>query len=223
MIKTLILFIGAFILLTGCTDPVNKTISEFKKNELSKTLNECGGLNAKYNYKLMSYGKLNLVVENKQPDKDEIVLVVEMVKEVVKDKPIQINNIYQYNKETFVFKKYSYFLDEKNEKHWAKDELSKYTYKDFCADELPRRKNLSSEGNTFINAKLKFDKYNSISNTNIDHEAFKIMVNSDNDLYVADDQYPVRMKYCLKNSQFGFIASFFATGERELEFNEKCK
>jgi hypothetical protein len=48
------------------------------------------------------------------------------------------------------------------------------------------------------------------------------MVSSDNDLYVAEDQYAVGMKYCLKNSQFGFIESFFTTGERELEFNKKC-
>ena len=210
------------LLLFGCSDPVNKAISEFKKSELSKTLNECGGLNATYNYKVINYGKLKLEKTTGQPSEDESVLVVEMTKELVKDKPIQIHHIFRYNKETFIFKKSSYFLDEKNEKFWTKDELKEYSSDDFCKDKIPQLKVSSPPVSNYLNMTILFNKYVNIAATGIDKEEFKNIINNDKNLYLAYDRPPLMSKYCLQNSQFGLIVRYFAFGDVKLEFDENC-
>ena len=213
-----IIFLLIFLLF-GCTDPVNKAISEFKKSELSKTLNECGGLNATYTYKVINYGKLKLEKTTGQPSEDESVLVVEMTKELVKDKPIQIHHIFRYNKETFIFKKYNYFLDEKNEKFWTKDELKEYSSDDFCKDKIPQVK-FSPTVNYYLNMKILFDKYVGIAATGINKEEFKSLVDNDKNLYLAKD-VNVFAVYCLKNSNVGFVVRYFVEGA-DLEFLEDC-
>jgi hypothetical protein len=209
------------LLLFGCSDPVNKAISEFKKSELSKTLNECGGLNATYTYKVINYGKLKLEKTTGQPPEDESVLVVEMIKELVKGKPVQIHHIFRYNKETFIFKKYSIFWDEKNEKFWTKDELKEYSSDDFCKDKIPQVKVSSPPVANSINMEILYDKYVNIATSGIDKEEFKNIINNDKNLYLVYDT-PLMSKYCLQKSQFGLDIGYSALGIKNLDLHENC-
>jgi hypothetical protein len=136
MNKLSILLIGALI---GCSDPVNKALSEFKKSDISKELNECGGLSAKYSYNITNFHKLNLVEEPDSPSKDEPVLVVEITKEIVKNKPIHLNYIIRFNNQSYIFEKYSYYFPKKNDLIWNKNGLANYNYKyqDFCNNKIP--------------------------------------------------------------------------------------
>jgi hypothetical protein len=48
--KYFLIILSFFI--ASCSDPVNQAISEFKKSNLAKSLFNCGGVTAKYEYKV---------------------------------------------------------------------------------------------------------------------------------------------------------------------------
>jgi hypothetical protein len=145
------LIIALFLMLSGCGDPVNKAISEFKKTPLSKELNACGGLNGKFAYKVVKFNQLKVVDDINNPLNDEPVLVVEIVKELVKGKPVQINNIYRFNDQTLIFKKKSFYIAEQNLKYWKDEDFESYSYEMFCKDEPPLRNNKPSISESSLN------------------------------------------------------------------------
>jgi hypothetical protein len=221
------LIFAFFLILSGCGDPVNKTISEFKKNNLSKVLNDCGGLNGKFTYKVVKFNQLKLVDDIDSPLNDELVLVVEIVKELIKDKPIQINNIYRFNDQTFVFKKKSFYFDQKNDRFWKKDELKDYSFNDFCNDKIPQIKISSQPVSNEIKMELLISKFAAIVSKGIGMEEFQRLVDSEEILYVAEGEGGIgNMKFCMRNSQLGFIMNYLPTGAGtvdELIPIENCK
>jgi hypothetical protein len=139
MYKTLTFCIGSFLLLTGCTDPVNKTISEFKKTELAKRIYECGGLSANYEYNIKKYRQLQLVRNEKSPSDDESILVVKIIKSI-NGNDLTINKMYQFNDQSHIFKSANYFINRQENSKWSDSELLDYSYDDFCKDISPSQK-----------------------------------------------------------------------------------
>lgn len=120
-------------LLFGCSDPVNKAISEFKKTDLSKQLYDCGGVSAKYEYNIKKYRQLQIAQGEDKISDNEDILVVKILKNF-NEKDLTISRIYQFNPQSFVFKKKGYFIDEAENRKWEKIELSNFTYEKFCKD-----------------------------------------------------------------------------------------
>jgi len=73
--------------------------------------------------------------------------------------------------------------------------------------------------------KSTFDKFVIQANKGIGIEEFQLIVENEKSLYIAEDEIGKKI-YCLKNSQYGFIVSYFPTGIgaiKNMEFIQTCK
>jgi len=192
--KYFLIILSFFI--ASCSDPVNQAISEFKKSNLAKSLFNCGGVTAKYEYKVIRSAETNketLAIDSKAPS-----LVVSVTKELNKGKPITLEVYYKFNPQTFIFQQDGYFKV-------TKDLPETYKYENFCADENPI--SIKEEVKDDFRIGGVWDSYKEKITNGITIKEFENIVSNESNI-VKSSRTNDEQKFCVKNSSVGFIVTY---------------
>ena len=222
------------IFIIGCSDPLNKTITEFKKTNYAKTEFECAGIKGQIQYKTAKHNQFGF----KDSLREEIVLLVSITKDMVADRNLTVTQVYQVNQDTFLFKPYKYSIGDNeisrrlglplSKPNWSDEELNGYLKKDFCNDKTPTGKptiRLSDIMDKFGQVIKEFlDKPDGISIETLSLFIDKI---SDNEVYEDNSSSLIGEKlFCWKNSQYGIKVEYAPTGLGQVAtivFANNCK
>jgi hypothetical protein len=232
-IKFCFISLLVIIFISGCTDPVNKTIAEFKKTAYAKEEFECAGIKGQIQYKMAKHNQFGF----KDSLGNEIVLLVSITKDIVSDRKLTMTQIYQVNQDTFLFKPYKYSIGDNglserlglplSKPNWSDEELNGYFKKDFCKDKIPTP--APTKGGQYF-----LDKFNEvwadfIKRDDLTIDTIELLISEKTGIEVYEDENSSSIGetlLCFKSSSYGIKVSYAPTGLGQvdnLKFSTDCK